>query len=167
MIFDKKKLKGMTLIEVLLYLAIFGMFFVVIINYFFFVQDNNQLSGEALKIDRGVILLSQHFEDSFERTSSIGGSTIFNNNNGALYLTGPSNINYTVSDFATSDARLQFFDGAITKQITRNDVEVTKFLLEEILDNSDTNIGVEITVGIRSKSDTSISTEFTNSYIFD
>lgn len=163
MIFDRKKLKGMTLIEVLVYLAIFGMFFVVMINFFFFVEDNNQLSGEALKIDRAIILLSQHFEDSFEKTTSVGVSTVYNNNNGALYLVGSPNLNYTVLN-----SKLQFNDGLSTKQITRDDVEVTKFLLEQIRDNSDTIIiGVEITVGIRSRADNSISNEFTNSYIFD
>lgn len=163
MIFDRNKLKGMTLIEVLLYLAIFGMFFVVIINFFFFVQDNNQLSGEALKIDRAVILLSQHFEDSFDRTTSVGGATVYNNNSGALYLVGSPNLNYTLLN-----SKLQFNDGTTTKQITRDDLVVTKFLLEQIRDNSDTIIiGVEITVNIRSRSDDSISNEFTNSYIFD
>lgn len=158
----RKSIIGMTLIEVLVYLAIFGLFFTVIINFFFFLQDNNERSGETLKIDRAVIFLTQHFDDSFEKATSASGSTVYNNTNGELYLLGSTNVNYKL---VTS--KIQFNDGVIDKQLTRGDLQVTKFLLEEIKDNSDTVIGVEITVGIRSIADSSVSKEFTNSYIFN
>ncbi len=66
-----KRLSGMTLIEVVLYLALFAMFFLVMVQFFFFLGDSNQLSGENLKIDRTMIYLSQHFEDTFKRGVSI------------------------------------------------------------------------------------------------
>jgi hypothetical protein len=155
-------IKGMTLIEVVLYLAIFAMFFIVMINFFFFVQDSNQLSGETLKIDRSTILITQHFEDSFKQSDSVGINTIPNIDNGTLELLGDVDVTYSILD-----SRLQFDNSESTKPITRSDIQVTKFLLEEILDNSDTVIGVKITVGIRSASDTTINSEFTNSYIID
>lgn len=61
----------MTLIEVVLYLALFGMFFLVMVQFFFFLGDSNQLSGENMKIDRTMIYLSQHFEDTFKRGIAI------------------------------------------------------------------------------------------------
>ncbi|MCA9379738.1 hypothetical protein KC675_01015 [Candidatus Dojkabacteria bacterium] len=155
-------IKGMTLIEVVLYLAIFAMFFIVMINFFFFVQDSNQLSGETLKIDRSTILITQHFEDSFKQSDSVGINTIPDIDNGTLELLGDVDVTYSILD-----SRLQFDNSESTKPITRSDIQVTKFLLEEILDNSDTVIGVKITVGIRSASDTTINSEFTNSYIID
>lgn len=157
-----KKLRGMTLIEVVLYLAIFALFFIVMINFFFFVQDSNQLSGETLKIDRSVILLTQHFEDSFKRTNSVGSGTVPNVDHGTLELIGDVNVEYY-----WLDSRIYFDNSGSINPITRNDVKVTKFLLEEILDNSDTVIGVEITVEITSGSDNTITSEFTNSYIIE
>ena len=152
----------MTLVEVLVYLAIFGMFFTVIINFFFFLQDSNERSGETLKIDRAVIFLTQHFDDSFEKATSASGSTEYDNLMGKLYLIGSTNVNYRLVS-----SKIQFNDGGIDKQLTRGDLQVTKFLLEQIRDNSDTVIGVEITVEIRSIADSSVSKEFTNSYIFN
>jgi len=82
-----KNTKGMTLIEVVLYLGLFGMFFLVMVQFFFFVGDSNQLSGESLKIDRSIIFLSQHFEDSFKKGISIDEEgTVFGSDSGQLIL---------------------------------------------------------------------------------
>lgn len=76
-----KNLRGITLIEVVLYLALFGMFFLVMVQFFFFIGDSNQLSGESMKIDRTMIYLSQHFEDTFKRGVAINpeeeGGSVF------------------------------------------------------------------------------------------
>lgn len=150
---------GMTLVEVILYLALFALFFVVMINFFFYLEDSNQLSGETLKIDRSVIYLSQHFEESVSIADSITDPDLTS----GLELIGDSTMTYSVPT-----DKLIFEDDSTPFQLTRDDLEVTNFSLEEIMDNSDTVIiGIEITVGIRSRSDNSISREFTNSYFLD
>lgn len=81
-----KNAKGMTLVEVVLYLALFGMFFMVMVQFFFFLGDNNQLSGESLKIDRSIIFMSQHLENTFQRGISIEESSVLGDDFGQLVL---------------------------------------------------------------------------------
>lgn len=83
----RKNFKGITLIEVVIYLALFGMFFLVMVQFFFFLGDSNQLSGESMKVDRAIIFLSQHFEDSFQNSEQIvTANTSFDVNIGQLAI---------------------------------------------------------------------------------
>lgn len=153
----------MTLIELVLYLALFAIFFVAMINFFFFISDSNQLSGETLKVDRTVIFVTQHLQDTITSSTgvAISPSSSFGVVNGSIYLENENDTNYTLSA-----GRIQFDNGPETLPITRSDLEVTKFLLEEILDNSDTVIGVQITIEVQSRIDDSVISEFTNSYMY-
>lgn len=163
---NKSNLKGITLIEILLYLAIFVIFFFAILQFFFFLDDSNQLSGETLKIDRSIIFLSQHFEDSFNTYTSIDADPLtgseFDDADGDfvddILILDPGRKIYSV---ATGTL---VFD---THDLTRSDLEVDQFKLERIEDSSDNLIGAEITVGIKSRVNSDIRKDFTNSYIFD
>lgn len=160
-------LKGITLIEILLYLAIFVIFFFAILQFFFFLDDSNQLSGETLKIDRSIIFLSQHFEDSFNTYTSIDtdvtmGQTLFNDGDGDfvddILILDPDDKTYSVL------TGILMFDG---HNLTRSDLEVDQFKLERIEDTSNNLIGAEITIGIKSRVNSDIRKDFTNSYLFD
>lgn len=163
----RKNFEAITLVEVLLYLALFGIFFVTMINYFFFLEDTNQLSSESLKIDRNVILISQHLEESFKNSTDIVVSatppdiyTIWDDEGSidTLVLNINSNVAYTISS-----SRLKFGD----TEISRRDLIVRKFDLEEIKNSSDTVVGARITIELVSKQDGAISRQFTNSYFLN
>lgn len=188
-----KNLAGITLIEVLLYLAIFGLVFMTIIQFFFFLEDSNRLAAETIKIDRNVIFLSQHFEDSFKNNSRVivnpphtGSSTAtyFDNElvttddaDGIIVLDPSTDIIDEFNNTTTNDViyridsvdndRITFEKDSTIVEITRDDLKVNKFLLESILDKDDNIIGVRITINIVSMSEQSASREFTSSYFFE
>mgnify|MGYP001316354038 CR=1 FL=1 len=159
-----KNLIGLTLIEVLVYLALFGMFFTVMIQFFFFVNDSNQLSGETLKLDRSVIFITQHLEDSFKKSTEIIESpsvpaTVFNDDNGILNLTSTTNLSYSVNSGTLT------FNGV---DITRSDITVSKFYLEKIRNSSDTEtIGVRITLNLVANQKAGTTKEFSTTYFIN
>ncbi len=163
----QKNLKGITLIEILLYLAIFAIFFFGIIQFFFYLEDSNQLSGETLKIDRSIIFLTQHFEDSFNTYTSIDTDitdeeTRFNDGDGDyvddMLVLDPGDKKYYVVD------NKLLFSGA---NLTRSDLKIDQFKLERIEDTSNNLIGVEVTIGITSIANSDVRKDFTNSFLFD
>lgn len=159
-----RNIKGMTLIEILLYLALFSIFFLVMVEFFLFVNQSNQLSSETLKLDRSVIFLTQHLEDSFEKKSFTSITDIEESDLDELELYDSAVPEYTYK-VGDEDGELQFNDGSGNVQITRSDIIVDKFSLEEILDNEDTVIGAKITIRLKSKTDNTVQREFSNSYL--
>ncbi len=159
-------IKGLTLIEVVLYLALFGMFFLVMVQFFFFIGDSNQLSGESLKVDRAMIFLSQHFEDSFKNGVSVDEiNSIFDNDTGKLSMSVKWPGNQTPEDFEYTLTQGVLFAGGTA--ITRGDLQVTKFLLESIEDNADNLVGVKITIGLSSRGRNPVNKEISNNYLLD
>jgi len=159
-----RNIKGMTLIEILLYLALFSIFFLVMVEFFLFVNQSNQLSSETLKLDRSVIFLTQHLEDSFEKKSFTSVTDIEESDLDKLELSDSEEPEY-IYQVEDEDGELQFNDGSGNVQITRSDIIVDKFSLEEILDNEDTVIGAKITIRLKSKTDNTVQREFSNSYL--
>lgn len=165
--FNKNK-KGITLIEVVIYLAVFSIFFIGMINFFYSLSENNRISGENLKVDRATIFTSQHLEDIFKKGSSIDeGESIFDSDSGKLTveLKGGEYAYYP-----TDEVVYNVVDGVLLANgtpITRSDLDVSKFLLEKIKDNSDNLIGVRITIKVSSKLRDKVSQEFSNNYLLD
>jgi len=140
---SKKKLKGISLIEVLIYLAIFSLIFGVIIQYMLSVSENNRKT--FLKRDAGntTIFVSEHLKIDFALATSIDTvNSTFNNSNGKIRLLLPSGyVEYTVLN-----NRINVNKNGVNNYITTNKFYVTNFYVEQVLSQSNTLAGARFTI---------------------
>lgn len=164
--YEKKKLKkGFTLIEAIVYLALFGIVFLTIVQFTFAMAAQNKDNEDQIIVEREVIFLNEHLNESFTNTQSINeGSTVFNNDTGSLFLTTSSGlISYTIVD-----GSLIFNSGSVTEQLTSVGIRIDKFHLERVRSAKTGNlIGARIELALTATSKARISKTIQTSYIFE
>lgn len=157
-----KKQEGVTLSETLVYLAIFGMVFLGIFQFMFYVSENNQRADERNELQKSMILVDEHMIDSFERTVSIDeANSTFQNDSGVLRLT----VNGSFVEYRIQNGRLVFIDGAATTAISSDMFNFTKFNVDRILDNQDELKGVKVQFTIASPQISGTTRSFESSYL--
>lgn len=165
-----KNIKALTLLEVLVYLGVFGIIFFVMVQTVYYLQTANRRTTELLKLDRSIIFVTEHINDSIKSSFSIdpdigsGGSSEFGVADGVLYVNQTS----TYKQYSISSGRLAYDDnGTGTTLLTRSDNTLSVFSIEEIIDDAANIIGVQITITINSKVYTDISKTVTVSTLLD
>lgn len=147
---SKHKLQGVTLVETLLYIGIFTLIMITILNFTLSTQEANNMNNIKSEIHTTSEFLALHFSDSFEKTLSIDkDSSIFNSNQGQLDIIFSSGVN----QYTFTNNKILFNNTPITTPR----ITVTQFLLEPVYKGTDTIIGVEITIGMQSTKDPSFS----------
>jgi Tfp pilus assembly protein PilV len=143
----QKKIKGITLVEMLVYLTIFGMIFLTIISFLLTVATNNQKAESRKEMERATMFIMEHISDSFSRTHTVDiGSSIFSNDNGRLRVT--NGVSYF--DYSIIDTKLAVNNSGISSYLVNSDIQVTKFLVERVNSKSATIIGARISLTVTS-----------------
>ncbi len=143
---DKKKKKGITLIETLLYLSLFGMFFVTILEYVFAITEFNRFADQRNEIQKNVIYLDQHLKDSFVVADSIDtGQTTFSNNSGKLRLTTTGGAFY---EYNIVNQRLQFNKNGTLFFLTKPEHIISRFNLEPVTNAEGTTVAVKVIIDL-------------------
>ncbi len=144
--------KGVTLTETLIYIVLFGIIFLAIMQFLFTMNEGNRVATYRNEIDRSVIFLNEHLNDSFESAASIDDiNSIFDSDNSKLYLytgSGTTSINYRLEN-----GNIILNKNAQDYLISSPRVEVTQFKLERILNADDALVGARMTLSIRSSFD--------------
>jgi Tfp pilus assembly protein PilV len=160
---SKKKIKGITLIEMLVYLAIFGMIFLTIIQFVLMIVSSNQRAEQRKEMERTTTFLLEHMNDSFSRSNTVDiGGSVFNSNNGRIRTTN----GVVFYEYSLNNSRIQINSSGTTNFLTTADTAVTKFFVERV-NSPQTGLpdGVRITLDIESNKDKNvkktISTAFT------
>ena len=74
-----KKLKAITLTETVVYIAIFSIFMVILIQFFLSVQVNQDKVYKELELEMNQIFISNHLEET------LGHSSVFNSENNSFF----------------------------------------------------------------------------------
>lgn len=124
-----KKLKGITLIETVVYLALFSAIFIVIVQFGLRTLSFNAFSLHANEIQKATLFTRQHFERQFEKAIAVNeAQTIFDTSPGSLTLTLDSGDETYLMD----DSRLALLRGAETVYLTPDGYNVTQLLFEPL-----------------------------------
>jgi len=139
-----KKYSAITLVETLVYIGVFGIIFVVIIQFLIMMSDNNRLTQQRLETSRSKLFLYEHLEKSFLDADTLSvQDTTFDNDSGVLTITDQSiaeELHYEIVNGSLIFARGS--DSSII--LTSTNIIVTKFYLEDILDVDLNVIGVDV-----------------------
>ena len=138
---------GLTLLETVLYLALFAVLFVVVLEFTMAVAESNRGARARGDVETSIMFIVQHVEDSFTEASSVDSlNSVFYSDNGDMRLVSSSGT----ARYYLDAGQLQFVDGGITTPLTGPHVSVDRFYFEEILDRHGDISGVRCILGISS-----------------
>ena len=140
----KNRLKGVTLIETMLYIGLFSIIMVIILNFMLSTQEATNRNNEKTNLNRTSVFLSQHISDSFSKTISINQDTsVFDSDQGVLTL----NFSSEGKQYTFIDSRIYFNNIPITP----TSLSITQFKLEPVFKDLTALIGVKITISAYSE----------------
>jgi len=157
-----RKLKAITIVETLIYLVLFGVIFIAIIEFFITMRDNNKSAIEKVNLEKVTIFLTNHLSDSFKNSLSIdelNSDFEINSGNIRVIKTGKY-IEYSlVNDVLT------FSDNGTNKVILDPDYKVTRFYLERILNDKNILQGIRMELTVTSIKNSKNTKTIQTSYI--
>lgn len=157
-----RKLKAITLLETIIYLAVFGVMFIAVIEYVFSVADNNLSANAENSADKQIILINEHLTQTFKDATVIDvNNCIFDDDNGILNLTTPTgSIIYSISG-----GRLRVSVDGVNSYLSDDNFNLTKLRITRIDSMDSTGIGAKVNLLLESVSDTSITRNLDTSYV--
>jgi len=142
-----KKLKAISIVEVLVYFALFGIIFLAIISFMISVVDNNSIAEQRIDLQKSSIFVMNHLNNSFDLTNSINtDNSIFNNNNGKIVL----NLTSGTVQYYVSNNVLHYVENGTDYILTTVDYNITKFYLERVLNGKDELVGARFDIKFQS-----------------
>jgi type II secretory pathway pseudopilin PulG len=156
-----KHFRAITLIETILYLALFGLIFTSIFQFVFNIQDGNQQALTLEILEKNRIFLSQHFKDSFTNSLQIDtNQSTFNDDNGVIRLNnGPE---YKI--YALDNGRLQYSESGTVNYVTPSDTNILSFYLTPLQHVDGTVVAVDINLVIETVGEVSDSVTLNSVY---
>ena len=156
---NRKTEKGMTLIETVLYIALFGLIFLSMMTFVLATAEKNRIAAERVAVQRTRIFVQEHLNEVIDDAVSIDAvGSMFDVDSGVLVV----NHSAGTGTYQISDSRLVYTTGAETNPVTISDIEVTRFYLEQVLDRAGGLTGVRVTMEFVSKDNHSEDTMITS-----
>ncbi len=137
--------KGVSLIETILYLALFAIIFTSVVSFMLAVSENNRIAKARNRVESSMIFVTEHISESFDLATSIDvDETVFEDSSGVLTLVTPSGL----VEYSVDSGRLMYNSGGSSTPLTIPDIVVTNCYLEQVLDKTSEVVGIRITFGI-------------------
>ncbi len=161
MINIKTTIKALTLVETVIYMALFSFLMMMVMQFVFIVDKANDTGFKKNELERSVVFISQHLKESFNSSNGIDEiNTLINDNNGVLTL----NHNGSQIKYSIDGQKIMVTRGTNTNYITTGDYVVEQFLLEPVLNTDGSLEGLKVTIKITDKKDEAISRSFSSYY---
>lgn len=123
-ILARKKIKALSLIEVIVYLAIFAVIFTAIVLFVIGVRDTNQRSEMHNQLYKSVLFMTHNLNEKSSTASAIVlDQSILNDDNGKIVMVLDGN---NVS-FERLNNKLYFTAGGVSTNLTDAEITVNKF----------------------------------------
>jgi len=156
--------KAMTLVELVVYLALFGLIFLSIMQFVLATNQNNDTARGRNLIEKNAIFVLRHLEQSFSSVQTIDEvNSIFDVDQGKLIL----NTNEGTKEYQISSGQLKYtFDGN-DFDLIQPGFEATNFKIEKILNNGNQLVGVLITITMDSVNILNVNKTISSSFLIN
>mgnify|MGYP001030301688 CR=1 FL=1 len=146
----KSKLKGVTLVETMLYIGLFSIIILMVLNFMMSTQESTLRNNRRGVVYKASEFIIQHFGSSFDNAISISNTnSLFQNDQGVLELS----FSDGAKQYSLADSTL-YFDSV---PISPPDISVNKFFLEPLYNGDPTiPVAVRISIEIISNEDSDI-----------
>lgn len=142
-----KEEQGVTLIETVVYLALFGLIFLSTMNFVLTVSENNRKAESRMYTQRGILFVQEHMTETVRSAWIINEeNSVFDSDNGVLAL----NTVDGVTSYQIVSGRLHYNCNGRSVPVTNVRVVVSRLYFERILDPSDNVVGVRVTMDVES-----------------
>lgn len=153
---------GMTLIEVLVYVALFGLIFVTILQYAATMVQFNATARQRTVADKHVLFLEEHIRDTVRKATGIEESeSVFNQGVSSIQFSSDEGILW----YHVTNGILNFYDGVDAESITDPDCQITRFYLEPIRNAGDELIGFRAEISVMTRSDRPETRKLSSTYL--
>lgn len=138
-----KRLSAFTLVEAILYLALFNIVFFSVITFTITLTQNNRSAEYKNAVEKNAIFVIEHLKDTFNQGSTIDeASSTFGNNNGKVRITTAGGYR----DYSVTSGTFLVQNGTTSHNLTDSLVDVTMFLVEPVYDANNVAVGARITM---------------------
>lgn len=157
-----KKLKAITIFEVLVYLALFGIIFVAIVQFVIAVKDSNSMAEYRSELEKVNIYTMNHLNSSFSTANDISDAdSVFSLDEGKIRLILTSKY----VEYYLDEGVLYYNDNGTIHNISNPDYIYSKLNLERIENNDAELKGIRCNLVISSIKDPTVSKDVTTSFI--
>lgn len=116
--------KGFTLVEIIIYLALFALIFIMIIEFAIFIRQANSSASNATKLDNSSIFASQSISSYLNNISTIDLlNSSLEDDNGVLSFLTNTGQNLIIE---INNARLRINNNGFVNFITPEGVQITR-----------------------------------------
>lgn len=142
------KLAGVTLLEMLVYLTVFGLIITTIVGFALTINNSQNRENKNTAKSNDAMFVLQHVSSKIAKTVSFDeANSVFNNDNGKVRL----NMNSGVGEYRITSGQLVYYDGVDSTPITQPTNSVTKWRIEPRFYQQTQLIAVEVYLTIGGK----------------
>lgn len=151
---NRTTFRGITLVETMLYITIFGLIFLSIMYFFFSISDSNTKGEAIININKSEIFLNQHLNNTFSDTISIDTlASVFGDDQSSVTL----NTTSGVVVYKILDNSIYYEVNSQDYLLTNPSIKVDSFYLDQVekIDGSVIGVKVRIIMSTHIEPDTS------------
>jgi competence protein ComGF len=156
-------MRAFTLIETILYLALFNVIFVAVIGFTIALTQNNRMSEYRNAIDKDAILVSEHLQDTMSSANTIDSiNSVYTQDNGKIRV----NIVSGYREYYLDNGTLKVTNGTQSYDLTSSLVSASRLYIETVVSNAGTQTGAKITIEFVAKKYPSVTKQISSYYDF-
>jgi hypothetical protein len=141
----KIKLKAITAVESVIYLALFGLIFIAVMEFVITVRGNSQVSLEKVNMEKVIIYINNHISDSFVNSTNIDDlNSVYENDNGKIRIIKATGY----KEYSLVGDEFSFNNNGNEIEILDPDYNIEKLRFDKILNNSNELKGIRMELSI-------------------
>jgi competence protein ComGC len=156
-------MKAFTLVETLLYLALFNVVFLSVIGFTIAITQNNRVAEYRNAVDKNTIFVTQHLQDAFSHANAVdAANSVYDTDNGRIRLIQATGY----KEYFIENNTLKVTNGLSTYDLSDALASVSKLRVETVLSPTGSQTGARITLRFVSKKYDTVSKEVSTYYDF-
>lgn len=141
----ENRLKGITLVELVLYLALFTMVIGTMVQFFILVVQRNVSAKHNIELSTNALFISQSFNTLEDRVNTINFATSAVGVNNGRFVGNTTEGELIV--FVENNT-LYISEGGVNTRLSAPNIYVNSFVLNEIRNQANVPIGFNITISL-------------------
>lgn len=139
------RVKAFTLVETILYLALFNVIFFAVITWAIALTQNNRSAEYKNAVEKNAIFISEHLNDTFKKGLSVDSvNSTFDVATGRVRVTSATGY----LQYSRNGNILTVTNGINTFDLSDRFVHVTNFTVSPVIVSPNTIVGANITITI-------------------
>jgi len=140
-----EKLKAITIVETLIYLFLFALIFILVMEFVITLRANNQISLEKVNLEKVIIYINNHLSDSFKNNIGIDeNNSIFASDSGKIRILKTAGY----KEYTQTNGIFTYNDNGNTLVILDPDFRIDKLRFDKILDSNNLLQGIRMELRI-------------------